>query len=116
MFAKLFAKRSKGIKRKMKRFEIGSECMIETDIGNYSAVFEDISPIGALLRTDAHIEVGETIRIKHASAGELSGLVVRKEDGRLALEFPLDGDSASYALKAITEPMAETPMTKAEGD
>lgn len=111
MFAKLFTRRSKSAKRKMKRFEVGSACTIETDIGTYSGVFEDISPIGAFVRTDAPVGVGETIRINHSSAGEVSGLVVRADGGTLAVEFPLDGDSASYALKAITE-----PMMKAESD
>lgn len=111
MFAKLFTRRPKSLKRKMTRFEVGSECAIETDIGTFSGILEDISPIGALLRSDAPVGVGETVRISHAAAGDLSGMIVRQKDGRLAIEFPLDGDSANYVLKAIT-----VPMTKPEGE
>lgn len=116
MLKKLLRGRKKAEGRRHRRYQVESDCAIETASGTYHGRLIDLSPIGAKLACEARIEIGEDVTFAQQGAAPINAQVVRNEDNTIALKFSMNPDSVSNTFKALTVPMLNPARQQTASD
>ncbi|HKJ74410.1 MAG TPA: PilZ domain-containing protein [Alphaproteobacteria bacterium] len=88
-------------RRKFERFEVGSpiKIYVREDVGSGEIV--NISPIGAMIKSECAVDFNDKVTIEHESAGRVDGEVARIFPGGFAIRYEPSRLSVEFTLASL---------------
>ncbi|MDO9488957.1 MAG: PilZ domain-containing protein [Sphingomonadaceae bacterium] len=93
--------------RAFARFRSRRLCVLVAGTRRDPVRLRDISAAGATLDTMARPPLGESVRLHHPEAGEISARVARHTREGIGLSFEIDETAVSFAMLALAIDMTD---------